>query len=415
MEYSKLLDLTTELGYRLAMSGAETFRVEESVIRILKAYDIEAEVFAIPNCLHISIEPVIGRPLTRMRRIGDHEHDLDAVERYTNLSRRICAQHPDPEIALSWLKEAIAAEKKYSLPAYLGGHFLGAFGFALLFGAGWTDALLSGVCGIIVGAVMLITQRAKANSFFRILISAFLLALPAYALGAAGIAQNADMVIIGALMILVPGLLFTNAMRDIIYGDTNSGINRIVQVLLIAVAIALGTACAWSLSTLMFGEIVPAAEPITHALWIKAIACFIGCFGFLYPFNIHGPGGLLCAFGGVLTWFLYWIILETTQDEMIAFFWSSLTAALYAEIMARIRKYPAISYLVISIFPLLPGAGVYYAVNYGVKGQMEACALQGSRVAAIAGILAVAILLGSTTVGIISTWRRNFRKNKNQP
>ena len=45
MEYSKLLDLASDLGYSLAMSGAETFRVEESVTRILAAYDIEAEVF----------------------------------------------------------------------------------------------------------------------------------------------------------------------------------------------------------------------------------------------------------------------------------------------------------------------------------------------------------------------------------
>ena len=58
-----------------------------------------------------------------------------------------------------------------------------------------------------------------------------------------------DSSIIGALMILVPGLLITNSMRDIIYGDTNSGINRIVQVLLSAFAIALGTAAAWRITS----------------------------------------------------------------------------------------------------------------------------------------------------------------------
>ena len=73
--------------------------------------------------------------------------------------------------------------------------------------------------------------------------------------------------------------------------------------------------------------------------------------------------------------------------------------------MARIRKYPAISYLVVSIFPLIPGAGVYYAMNYAVKGQMEAFANQGTHTAAIAGIMAVAILLASTTMRIITTFR----------
>ena len=49
MDYSALLDLATDLGYELAMAGAETFRVEESVQRVMAAYGVEAEVFAIPN------------------------------------------------------------------------------------------------------------------------------------------------------------------------------------------------------------------------------------------------------------------------------------------------------------------------------------------------------------------------------
>ena len=88
MDYNTLLELTTDLGYRLAMNGAETFRIEESIRRILAAYDIESEVFAIPNCLTVSIETHDGKPMTRMRRIGFHGNDLDTVEKYNNLFRR---------------------------------------------------------------------------------------------------------------------------------------------------------------------------------------------------------------------------------------------------------------------------------------------------------------------------------------
>ena len=82
MDYNTLLELTTDLGYELAMSGAETFRVEESVNRILSTYGLQPEVFAIPNCLIVSIETDDGDCLTRMRRIGPHGNDLDAVERF---------------------------------------------------------------------------------------------------------------------------------------------------------------------------------------------------------------------------------------------------------------------------------------------------------------------------------------------
>ena len=99
MDYNILLDLAADLGYRLAMCGAETFRVEESINMIMKAYGIEAEAFAIPNCLTVSIETAEGKPMTRMRRIGYHGNDLDSVERYSNLSRKICALVPDPQDA----------------------------------------------------------------------------------------------------------------------------------------------------------------------------------------------------------------------------------------------------------------------------------------------------------------------------
>ena len=96
MDYGKLLDVATEVGYQLAMSGAETYRIEESIKRIMQSYGVPAEVFAIPNCMHVTIETE-NAPMTRMRRIGEHGTDLDAVERYTGLSRKICSQKPDPE------------------------------------------------------------------------------------------------------------------------------------------------------------------------------------------------------------------------------------------------------------------------------------------------------------------------------
>ena len=407
MEYSKLLDLASDLGYELAMSGAETFRVEESITRVLAAYEIEAEAFVIPNCMHISIEPVLGRPQTRMRRIGAHGHDLDAVERYSNLSRRICQERPAPEIAAQWLAEAKAQKRQYSYPLYLLGNAVGALGFAILFGASITDALLSGLCGIVVGLILTWMDRLGANEFFRTIAAAFPMALLGYTLNAFFPAVRSDGVIIGALMILVPGLLFTNAMRDIIYGDTNSGINRIVQVLLIAAAIALGAAAAWNVVAAIWTAPV-SPTPIPYHWLIKAVGTAIGCFGFAITFNIHGPGGLICVLGGMLTWVVYAVCLELGIGEIGAYFGGAVFASAFSETFARIRKYPAISYLVISIFPLIPGSGVYYTMDYAVKGEMELFASKGMTTAAIAGAMAVGILLISTSVRLWSI--RKFKK-----
>lgn len=404
MDYNTLLDLATDLGYELAMCGAETFRVEESVSRCLAAYGVESEVFAIPNYLIVSILTEDGTPITRMRRIGFHGNDLDSVEKFNGLSRAFCNRKPDPKEGLQWLEFVRSNKLKYSLPMEYVGDFIGAGGYGLLFGGSWIDAICAGICGIVVGFVNNILEAQKANPFFRTIAASFVMALVAYAMGAAGLCPSPDAATIGALMILVPGLLFTNAMRDIIYGDTNSGINRIVQVFLTAIAIALGTAVAWSVVSHLWGAPVSAGA-VDYSILAHCLFSFVGGCGFAILFNVHGPGGLLCALGSSLSWAVYLVALKLGYGDIMANFLAALIASLYSETMARIRRCPAISYLVISIFPLIPGAGAYYTMNYAVRGEMELFASKGMHTAAVAGILAVGILLGSTVFRMYADWK----------
>ena len=413
MDYYLLLETATNIGYRLAMSGAETFRVEESINRIMAAYSISSEVFAIPNYLMVSIETPEGKPMTRMRRIGYHGNDLDSVEKYSNLSRRICTEKPEPQEAARWMYETDDSKISYKLFGKLLGHFLGAAGFAVFFGGNLTDALCAGICGILVGLVNRFTDKLKVNPFFSTIAASFLMSIAAYALGAVNIAANTDCVVIGTLMILVPGLLFTNAMRDIIFGDTNSGVNRIVQVLLIAAAIALGTGAAWGLADAIFGA-PESPAPINYAPVLQCIACTVGCIGFFIYFNIHGPGGLLCALGGGLAWAAYSLTVYLGGGEILGYFIAAITAAVYSEAMARIRKFPAISYLVISIFPLIPGAGIYYTTQYLTRGDMSGFTAQLTRTVSIAGAIAVGLLLVSTTVRFLGEWRLNVKKQQKE-
>lgn len=397
MDYSSLLDLAMKLGYRLAMSGAETFRIEESINRVMTSYGISAETFAIPNVLIINIETPDGQTMTRMRRIGHHGNDLDAVERYNDISRRICRELPSPAEAIEWIRATDSTKRKYSFPVNLAGNFLGACGFAVFYGGNLVDSLCAGICGILVGLVNRFMDSVKINPFFSTIASAFILSLTAYAMGAFGIAAQTDTVIIGTLMLLVPGLLFTNAMRDIIFGDTNSGINRIVQVLLIAIAIAMGTGAAWTLSVGIWGSAADLSV-IGASAWIQCLASFVGCMGFSILFNIQGPGSMLCALGGVLTWAVYSFVFHFSGNMILSNLIAAIVAGLYSEIMARIRKYPAISYLLVSLFPLLPGAGIYYTANYIVRGDMQNFTQSGLQTIAIAGALAVGILTVSTIV-----------------
>ncbi len=405
MSNAMLMELVSQIGSRMAMSGAETYRVEESVVRILKAYGLESRVYAVPNSMIISILIPGQPPMTQLCRIGSRSNDLDAVEQYSNLSRRICAQKPAPEIALKWLQETEQGCKHYRLPVTLAGYALVAWGFCIFFGGSLQDSLVAGVCGALLGAAECFMRKYRANVFFQKIAAAFLIAFAAYSISALGLVPNVDTVVIGSLMLLVPGLLFTNAMRDIIFGDTNSGINRIVEALLIAVAVALGTAAAWNLSTFLW-EIPPMAPVLAHSPILTCFVSLMACTGFVIVFNIHGHGNLLCALGGAITWGIYCLSMALGCASLLCYFIATCAAAVFSEAMARIRKYPAISYLVISLLPLIPGAGMYYAAQQAVQGNLANAAAYGLNTLSTAGVMAAGILVISTAVRMVTAHKK---------
>lgn len=414
MDYYKLLDFATDLGYELSRCGAETYRVEESVTRILTAYGVESEVFAIPNCLIVSITSPEGHPLTYMRRIGFHGNNLDGVTLFTNLSRRVCMELPDPEEAMVLLEEARRSRKMHHWAIVLLGYFLGAGGFSVFFGGNLLDGLAGGLAGIVVGLLQMFMDRLKTNTFFQTLLSAIPLALIPYALGAFGIIPNPDAAVIGTVMVLIPGLLFTNAMRDIIFGDTNSGVNRIMQVLLIAIAIASGTGVAWAIATQVWGAPISTAM-LDHSLFIQCVSCGVGAVGFCFLFNIHGLGIVFCTAGGIMTWIVHCVSMTLGLDEMTSVLVASVFAAVYAEIMARRRKCPAIGYLIIGLISLIPGSSLYYTINHVLKNEMSQFADRGMKTIAIAGLMAAGILLVSTSVRMFYEGKKHLLTRKKLP
>ncbi|MBE6925509.1 MAG: threonine/serine exporter family protein [Ruminococcaceae bacterium] len=406
MDYPLIFDTAMEIGYQLAMSGAETYRIEESINRIMAAYGAKAEVFAIPNSMTATITTPDGESITRLRRIGFHGNDMDTVELYSNLSRQICTEKPAPDVAAKLVQEAATRRRRYTLPMLLVGNVIASIGFCLFFGGTAVDTIVAAACGLVIGIINHLSAKLHINNFFATMVSTFAMALTAYLLGSTG--TNADAAIVAAIMALVPGLLFINAIRDIIFGDINSGINRLVHVILIAVAIGLGAAVARSLSISLVGP-QPEITAQNYGPIIQCVAAFIGCLGFCILFNIHGIGSLLCALGGTLSWGVY-LIAASFTDPVVGYLFGTVFAAFYSEAMARIRHFPAITYLVISVFPLLPGAGIYYTTSFLSDNNMEAFLEKGTETIAIAGLMAIGILIVSTIFRGTSVWKQMRHK-----
>jgi len=243
MEYKKLLNLGSELGRLLMHSGAEIFRVEESVTRLLSAYGVDPQVFAISNCLIVSIDTPEGEPLTRMCRIGPHGTDIELLEQCNDLCRKLCVNPVPVDEALTMLRATTRQRRVFSPKVTLLGHVLAGAFFCLFFGGTLRDFLCAVPTSLAVGLCALYGQRLiGSNSFFRTVIGAAVAALIPMILVRLGLGDNQDLITIGVLMLLVPGMALTNAMREIMAGDIISGVNRTAEVILIATAIALGTA-----------------------------------------------------------------------------------------------------------------------------------------------------------------------------
>ena len=114
MNNDELLHITTEIGWRLLKSGAEIYRVEESIRRMLEAYGFpEAEVFSIPSCIIVTINDETGHALTRLKRVHSSSLDFDRIDRLNNLCRHVCSERPELEQIKASL-DAIVNEKDYS-------------------------------------------------------------------------------------------------------------------------------------------------------------------------------------------------------------------------------------------------------------------------------------------------------------
>ena len=411
--YEELLELAVSLANKLQACGAETYRVEDTIDRIIEAYGVErVDAFVIPSSVMASMETEDGKILTKIRRLKSSETLLDGIERYSALSRKICTEKPDMQEARRLLRETEKKVCRYPLPIFYLAAFLIGVGFGVFFGGGLFEALAAGICGLAIGAVTRFMGRFHANTFFTSFVCSFILGFLANTFTAIGFGKNADITVIGAIMLLVPGFLFTNSLRDVIYGDTMSGLNRLVQVLIIGVALAFGTSSGVSLARHIFPNVVFTLEPIDHPLWIQCIAGLVGTLGFGLMFNMHGRGIPFALLGSIISWPVCVLCMRIGLAEPIAYLIAAAVSCFYAEIMARIRKFPATSYLMCALVPLIPGSGIYYTMDFIRRGMLSEAYDKGMLTAAIAGSMAVGVLLVSTGFRMWGVWKKHRASRK---
>lgn len=237
-ETVQLVHLCLDMGEQMIQAGAEVNRVEDTLTRMGKAYGaLETDVFVITSSIIITMHFPNGTELTQTRRMPSVSNVNFARLEKLNALSRTCSTAP---LSIDALRHEL--EKQETIPAFFvyASRMLGAGSFAVFFGGTLYDGLAAALFAVLICYLQRhfskLCPTPVVFNLFTALISGVGIALAARMVPA----LHMDKIMIGDIMLLIPGLAMTNAVRDILMGDTISGIMRLIESLLWAVALACG-------------------------------------------------------------------------------------------------------------------------------------------------------------------------------
>ncbi len=235
-----LSDCLLRMGDLLLDCGAEISRVEDTLRRVGQAYGAaRTDIFAIPSLLILNLTMPDGEAFSESRRIRSNgSTDFYRMEKLNALSRRCCTEDV-PLAELSEQLDTISAGKK---PLWLifSGSFLAAGAFAVFFGGNVWDGVAAGCFGLFIALLQVRIGKTQLNQVATNLILSLLTGLGVGFLCRLIPSLHSDMILIGDIMLLIPGLAMTNAVRNMLVGDTISGVVRLAESIIWAIALAGG-------------------------------------------------------------------------------------------------------------------------------------------------------------------------------
>lgn len=237
----EIVRLAVLAGEVMLRNGAETSRVEETMRHIALACGAAAaEGFVIPTGVFLTVTDTSGRPLTAMRRITGRTINLDRIAKVNEMSRRLADKRLDYAGAMALLVRIAKERTGFSLlPSMFASGLVGGT-FAVLQDGSPGEVAAALLAAMTVRYIAHMVSRLQGVQF----TFEFLGALVAAVIGSLAHllwpVVGRDVIVIGGIMPLVPGMAITNAIRDVIAGDLLSGLSRGLEAALTAVAVAMG-------------------------------------------------------------------------------------------------------------------------------------------------------------------------------
>ena len=388
---TEVMQVATEAGHIMLENGAEIFRVEETMERITRHYGIDSGRFFV---LSNGILTSGGNRYSNVEFIPFKGAQLEKVVAVNRLSRSIEKGGCTIQEARERLAEIRNMKAKPFMEQVMGSA-VGSGAFCAIFGGSLLDCAASFVAGLLLYIFVLLVSRRGMSKIVTNILGSILATSLSVVFIRIGFGEHPGNMIIGSLIPLIPGVPFTNGIRDLANEDYIAGSTRMIDALTVFFCIAAGVALTFLVDGRIENGIIVLDGMQTSADtagWIiQAIAAFIGTVGFAVLYGVPRSEYFHVGFCSTIGWMAYLAMLRLAGATVVeSNFVATLVVVLVSRFMAVDRKCPVIVFQICGVFPLIPGAGIFWTVYYIVNKELSTAVSTGFTALGVA----VAIVLG---------------------
>ena len=393
---TEVLEVASIAGHILLENGAEISRVEDTMERIASHYGVDSgHFFVLSNGIFTTGS--LGR-YANVEFIPIRGIQLSKVVEVNKLSYEIAAGKHTLSQTRERLEAIRTAPPKPAWEQILGSAF-GAAGFCAVFGGGFMDC----AADFVIGALLYVFCLFVSGSLSKIVggicnaLVATVLCLVSFRLG---FGESLSNIIIGAVMPLIPGVPFVNGVRDLANSDYIAGLTRMTDAMLGFICIALGVSISFVADGWLFGGMIKLSgmtvNPQTAGILWQCLAAFIGTFAFAILFGAPRKQYFSAGAIGAIGWVIYLMLTRFCHfGTTVSIIAATTVICILSRFTAVKDRCPSTVYLLCGIFPLVPGAGIFWFTYYLVSSQFFLSASAGFTAvkAAIAIVLGIIIAM----------------------
>ncbi len=393
--------LILKLGRALQELGAPAHRLEAAMELVAGKLGLSGQFFSSPTGLFAALGDG-NHQHTYMIRAKNGDINLGKLSDLNDVLEALGRDEISVQAALQQVQQITERPDSSQPLAVIAGFSLTSGAVSVFFGGSIPDALAAATVGLLLGGLAVVAQQRSAIARAFEPLSAFVAAFTAWLLAAGSGQVHMQLVTLAGLIILIPGLTFTVAVRELATGQLVSGSSRMAGAMILFMILGLGVLAGSEAGEALAGSIrVPPPAPLPE--WVLYLALLPVSFGFVVLFKAHPRD-------------FFWILLacyisvfglklgRLWMDDNMAVSFAAFLVGCSGNLFSRLTRRTSSLLQMPGLMLLVPGSVGFTGLTAMLNNNM----LEGLETAFQAGLTAVALTTGLLMASIAIPPRRDL-------